>query len=54
MADGDAAPELRPEKKPLNRDTSRLGELTVRTYHESQDKSTYTVRELLNIPNRES
>ncbi len=25
MADGDAAPDLRPDKKPLSRDTSRLG-----------------------------
>lgn len=31
-----------------------IAELTVRTYHESQDKSTYTVRELLNITDRES
>lgn len=31
-----------------------IAELTVRTYHESQDKSTYTVRELLNIADRES
>jgi glycosyltransferase involved in cell wall biosynthesis len=31
-----------------------IAELTVRTYHESQDKSTYTVRELLNITDKES
>lgn len=31
-----------------------IAELTVRTYHESQDKSTYTVREVLNIAAKES